>query len=268
MNRSPDYITLNQANWDERVRVHKTSSFYDVEEFLAGADHLHGFEADELGEVKGRRLVHLQCHFGLDSLSLARRGAAVTGLDFSAPAIAEARRLADCIGIRARFVESELYGAVSALGETYEVVYTGKGALNWLPDLPAWAEVVAALLEPGGFLYLSEYHPFVWMMAEDSFELQYSYFNAGPLLDDSQGTYTDPKAILENTRTVEWAHPLSDVVSAVIGSGLRLDFLHEHRDCTYQRFSFMEGHGPRDYRLPASMVELPFMYSIRATRTA
>jgi len=261
-----DYVTLNRRNWDERVAVHVASGFYAVDRFLEGEDHLHNFEAEELGDVSGRRLVHLQCHFGMDTLSLARRGAQVTGLDFSPPAIAEAKALAAKLGVNARFVEANVYGAVEALGETYDVVYTGKGALNWIPDLAAWAQVVAALLTPGGTLYMCEYHPLMLMLADDSLEFEWPYFNTGPQVFDEPGTYADPAAVFEHIRTVEWPHPISEVICSIIDAGLQVEFFHEFAESSFARFSFMEQIGPRLYRMPAGMPELPLMYSIRAIK--
>jgi SAM-dependent methyltransferase len=261
-----DYLSLNRRNWDERVAVHVASGFYAVERFVAGEDHLHGFETEELGDVAGKRVVHLQCHFGMDTLSLARRGASVTGLDFSAPAIAEARALAGRLGVKARFVEANVYDAVEALGERYEIVYTGKGALNWIPDLGAWARTAAALLEPGGVLYLVEYHPLPLMLAEDSLEFEWPYFNTGAEVWDEPGDYADPDAVLENARTVEWPHPISEVICSVIDAGLRVQFFHEFAESSFARFSFMEEVGPRRYVMPAGMPVLPLMYSLRAVR--
>lgn len=269
-----DYTRLNKANWDERVPVHLASRLYDVEEFLGGADHLHGFEWEELGDLDGRRLVHLQCHFGMDTLSLARRGARVTGVDFSVPAVAAARQLAAEMGFderAARFVESDVYDAARALGdERFDVVYTGKGALNWIPDLAAWAQVCAELLVPGGFLYLAEYHPLVQMMGEAALVPEWHYFNDGPQVSHDPGDYADPEARLEQATTVEWSHPLSEVVSSVIDAGLQLELFRESDECTYRRFPFMEEHGARDYRVPPSLglPRLPFMYSLRARLAA
>ena len=177
--------------------MHVASGFYAVDRFVEGEDHLHGFEPEELGDVSGKRIAHLQCHFGMDTLSLARRGALVTGVDFSAPAVAEATALASRLGIEARFVEANVYDAVEALGDTYDVVYTGKGALNWIPDLAAWGRVVAALLQPGGFLYLTEYHPLSGMLDDDGVEFEWPYFNTGPEIWDDGSDYADPEAVLE-----------------------------------------------------------------------
>jgi SAM-dependent methyltransferase len=261
-----DYLTLNRRNWDERVDVHVASGFYGVERFVDGEDHLHGFESEELGDLSGKRVVHLQCHFGMDTLSIARRGAVVTGLDFSAPAIAEAQDLAERLGLQARFVEANVYDAVAALGETYDVVYTGKGAFNWIPDLSAWAHVAAALLEPGGILYLTEFHPLVQMLAEDCLEFEWPYFNTGPQVLDEPGDYADPEAVLEHARTVEWPHPISEVICSILDAGLRLEFFHEFAESSFARFSFMDQIGPRLYRMPTGMPELPLMYSIRAAK--
>ncbi|MFZ0172640.1 MAG: class I SAM-dependent methyltransferase [Acidimicrobiales bacterium] len=261
-----DYLVVNRLNWDERVAVHVASGFYGVERFLEGEDHLHGFESEELGDLTGRRVVHLQCHFGMDTLSLARRGALVTGLDFSPPAIAEARALAARLQLDARFVEANVYDAVEALGETYDLVYTGKGALNWIPDLATWAQVAADLLEPGGALYLSEYHPLMLMLADDGLEFEWPYFNSGAQVWDEPGTYADPEAVFEHTRTIEWPHPLSEIIGSIIDAGLRIELFHEFAESSFARFPFMEQIGPRLYQMPAGMPQLPLMYSIRAIK--
>jgi SAM-dependent methyltransferase len=263
-----DYLELNRRSWDERVGVHVASGFYAVDRFVEGEDHLHGFEAEEIGDVSGKRIAHLQCHFGMDTLSLARRGAQVTGVDFSAPAVAEAAALAARLGVEARFVEANVYDAVDALGDTYDIVYTGKGALNWIPDLAGWAQVVATLLGPGGFLYLTEYHPLSGMLDDDGVEFEWPYFNTGPEIWDDGSDYADPTAVLENARTVEWAHPISEVICSIIDAGLRIEFFHEFAETSFRRFSFMEEIGPRLYRMPAGKPDLPLMYSIRATKSS
>ena len=220
---------LNRRWWDERVPIHVASDFYDVEGFKAGRSALLPFVVDEVGDVAGRSLVHLQCHFGLDTLSWARLGAEVTGLDFSAPAVDAARSLAAEAGIDAAFVAASLYDAAEALGgRRFDLVYTGIGALNWLPDLRRWAEVVRGLLAPGGFLYLVEFHPIEWVFADDDLTVERDYFERKPLVFDDPGTYADLEAETVNDRTEEWQHPLSEVVMAVIDSGLVLELLHEH----------------------------------------
>ncbi|MFC6885611.1 MULTISPECIES: class I SAM-dependent methyltransferase [Actinomadura] len=261
-----DYRTLNRALWDERVPIHFGSAFYDVEGFRQGAISLRGFELREVGDVAGRRMVHLQCHFGLDTLSWARRGALMTGLDFSGPAVEAARRLAVDAHLPARFVQADVYDAVAALGATYEIVYTGLGSLVWLPDVARWASVVAALLEPGGFLYLSEFHPFADILDDaEGRMVEYDYFDRGPHVWDEKGTYTGEWADTEHTRSVQFQHGVGEVVSALTGAGLRVEFLHEHDFTLFPRYESMERDGAT-YRLPKERPRLPLMYSLRATR--
>jgi len=263
---------VDRAWWDERVPIHVGSAFYDVDGFRAGGSSLRPFEVEEVGDVAGKRLAHLQCHFGLDTLSWARAGASVVGLDFSEPAIESASSLAGELNLDAKFVCANVYDAVEALGgEKFDIVYTGLGALNWLPDLPRWAEIVAELLEPGGFLYLSEFHPFTWVFADDDLAIEIDYFHnpEGESFDDGAGTYADMTIPTRNNATVEWAHTLSDVVSAVLDAGLRLELLHEHDYTLFPRFEHLELDAETlsagvIYRQPDGTPRLPLMYSLRA----
>jgi SAM-dependent methyltransferase len=267
----------NRAWWEERVPIHTASDFYDLDGFLLdpAATTLRHFEINELGDVTGRRLVHLQCHFGLDTLSWARAGASVVGLDFSEPAVRAATELAEETGLDGRFVQADVYDAVAALGgERFDVVYTGLGALNWLPDLPRWAEIVASLLGPGGFLYLAEFHPLTWVFADETLEIEFDYFHnpEGESFDDDvEGSYADLNVPTRNNATLEWAHTLADVVSAVLAAGLRIDLLSEHDYTLFPRFPHLVA--DRDYlsagvvyRQPEGEPRLPLMYSLRAGR--
>ena len=184
-----EWRELNRAWWDERTPLHVTSAFYDVEGFRAGRSDLRPFEVEEMGDVAGRELVHLQCHFGLDTLSWARLGAHVTGLDFSHPAIDAARALTDELGMDAAFVVSDVYDAPQTLARTFDIVYTGIGALCWLPDIPRWAGVVRDLLRPGGVLYLVETHPMSDVLGDEDLVARYPYFHDEAICDDSPGTY-------------------------------------------------------------------------------
>jgi SAM-dependent methyltransferase len=268
-------LELNRTWWDERVPIHVGSAFYDVEGFRAGGSTLRAFELEEVGDVRGKRLAHLQCHFGLDSLSWARAGASVAGLDFSGPAVEAANALAAETGLDARFVEANVYDAVEALGgELFDVVYTGLGAINWLPDLGRWAEVVASLIDEGGFLYLTEFHPFTWVFGDHEVKVELDYFHdpEGVSFDDEAGgTYADLEVPTENNATREWAHTLSDVVSAVLGAGLRLELLHEHDYTLFPRFPHLELDTEAlsagiVYRQPDGEPRLPLMFSLRAKR--
>jgi SAM-dependent methyltransferase len=261
-----EWLAVNRALWDERVPIHVASAFYDVDAFLAGGSTLRSFEFEEVGRVAGLTLLHAQCHFGLDTLSWARRGARVTGLDFSAPAISAARKLASDAGIEAEFVAADVYTAVEALaGRRFDLVYTGLGALNWLPDVERWARVMAALVAPGGRFYLAESHPFVSVFGDDDLSVAYPYFHAEPLVWDEPGTYADPDAPTVHNRSIEWNHGLGAVVSALIGAGLRIEFLHEHDYTLFARWPFLERAGNGTYRLPKGTPSLPLMYSILAS---
>jgi SAM-dependent methyltransferase len=261
-----DWLDTNRRMWDERVPIHVGSDFYDVEGFLAGASTLRAFEPGELGDVAGRTLVHPQCHFGLDTLSWARRGALVTGFDFSAPAVAAASELAQRAGLEAEFVHANVHDAPAALGgRRFDVVYTGLGAINWLPDLEAWARTMAALLSPGGRLYLVEFHPATAVFADDDLTVAYPYFHDAPLEWDAPGTYADPDAETVHNRSVEWNHGLGAVVSTLVAAGLRIELLHEHDYTLFQRWPFLRRAQDGTYRLPAEVPSLPLMYSLLAT---
>jgi SAM-dependent methyltransferase len=262
-----EWLALNRALWDERVPIHVASDFYDVDTFLAGGDTLRPFEVEEIGDVGGLTLLHAQCHFGLDTLSWARRGARVTGLDFSEPAIAAARKLASDAGIEAEFVASDVYEAAAALGgRRFDVVYTGLGALNWLPDVERWAQVMASLVVPGGRFYLAEFHPFASVFAEDALTVKYSYFHTEPYSWDEPGTYADPEAVTQHNRSVEWNHGIGAVVSALVAAGLRVEFLHEHDHTLFAVWPFLERGADGAYRLPEGTPSLPLMYSLVGSR--
>jgi 2-polyprenyl-3-methyl-5-hydroxy-6-metoxy-1,4-benzoquinol methylase len=261
-----EWLALNRALWDERVPIHVASAFYDVDGFVAGGSTLRPFEVEEVGDVAGLTLLHAQCHFGLDTLSWARRGARVTGLDFSEPAINAARQLGADAGIEAEFVAADVYKAVEALGgRRFDLVYTGLGALNWLPDIEGWARVMAALVAPGGRMYLAEFHPFSGVFADDELAVKYPYFHAEPFVWDEPGTYADPAATTAHNRSMEWNHGLGAVVSALVAAGLRLEFLHEHDHTLFARWPFLERESDGTYRLPDGTPSLPLMYSVLAS---
>ncbi|GGN63672.1 type 12 methyltransferase [Streptomyces albiflavescens] len=260
---------LNKAYWDERVPLHLDAAFYDMTGFRARPNSLKDFETAEVGDVRGKRLIHLQCHFGRDTLSWAARGAQVTGLDFSAPAIAAAAQLAAELGIDARFLVADVYEAVPAVArETFDIVYTSFGALNWLPDISRWALVVAELLAPGGILYLAEFHPFCFVLDDETGRtLTHDYFDEGPHASGGPGTYADEAATTEHNATVEWDHRLSTIVSAIARAGLRIEFLHEHDHTFYRQRQSLVRHEGDIYRQPEGAPRIPLTYSIRAAKT-
>jgi SAM-dependent methyltransferase len=269
------HLDLNRSWWDERVPIHVGSAFYDVDGFRAGGSSLRPFEREEVGDVAGKRLAHLQCHFGLDTLSWARAGASVAGLDFSGPAVEAATGLAAETSLDARFVQADVYDALAALGdEPFDIVYTGFGALNWLPDLSRWASVVASLLAEDGFLYLAEFHPFTWVFGDHDRAVELDYFHDPDGItfdDDEPGSYADLEVPTRENKTREWAHSLSDVVTAVLGAGLRIELLSEHDYTLFPRFDDLELDkeflsAGVVYRQPAGKPRLPLIYSLLARR--
>ncbi|WP_405586569.1 class I SAM-dependent methyltransferase [Streptomyces sp. NBC_01092] len=266
-----DWNDANRALWDERVPLHAVGAFYDLDGFRAGTDPLRDFERAEVGDVTGRSLLHLQCHMGLDTLSWARHGAArVVGLDFSAPAVDAARALAADLGLgpdRAAFVASDVYDAADAVPDpSYDIVYTGGGALCWLPDLTRWAETAASLVAPGGFLYLAEFHPLTEVLDDETgSRVVRDYFDRDAQVYDIPGTYASDSTDTVNNRSVEWQHPIGEVVTALAATGLRIEFLHEHDVSLFRRFETFE---ERDgyHRFPAGQPRIPLMYSLKASR--
>jgi SAM-dependent methyltransferase len=263
-----DWRAINRAHWDERVPIHLRSRLYDVESFKAGHRPLAPAQVRDLAPVAGKTLIHLQCHFGLDTLNWARLGAEVTGLDFSAPALAAARRLAGELGIAATFVEADVYDAPTALKTTYDIVYTGVGALMWLPDIARWAAVVAALLKPGGELYLVEFHPTAWMLAEDDpFAIDVGYFTpADGFAYVDAGSYANREATTSANEARQWNHPLGEVVTALIRAGLTLRELRESDESYLQRWPMLEQTEGQLWRMPAQLPSLPLMYTLRAVK--
>lgn len=261
------YLDQNRRHWDALVPIHATSRFYDVDAFVAGRCALLPLERDELGDVSGRSLVHLQCHFGLDTLSWARRGARVTGVDFSPAAVQTARALAARCRIDARFVEAEVTTAADTLG-SFDVVFTSWGVIGWLPDLPAWGRTVAALLRPGGTFYMAEIHPTALLFSGDlPLRRRYPYFpTETPLFEQDDGTYADRSAHVAEPDRFEWIFTLADVVMALIDAGLRIEWIREHDvTCCDLPGGLVEG-PDRMWRMPPGELSLPLSFSIRATR--
>lgn len=268
--RTDESFALNRLSWDERVDGHMASSFYDVAGFLAGRDTLSPIEKAEIGDVAGQRILHLQCHFGLDSLSLARRGAEVTGLDFSSNAVAAARQLARQTGIGASFVEGNVYDAPALLpaGE-WDIVFTSWGTVTWLPDIAAWAGVVAQMLAPGGRLYFLDCHPVASALhqGEPDAPIQptYDYFHGSvPLEFEEEGSYADAEASFTSTRTHEWIHPLGTMITGIIEAGMHIQAVRDHDGIAWQLFPSMTCGQDGLWRLPQDAPRIPLSVTIEA----
>lgn len=270
-----EFVADNRSHWEELARLHPETDHYDVAGFLDGESTLDPVEPEELGDVAGESLLHLQCHIGLDTLSWARRGADVTGVDISAEAVAFARDLATEAGLddRARFVQSDVYDADDSpiADREFDVVYSSFGVLFWLPDLDRWADVVAGFVRDGGTFYLVDHHPFTSTFGEAStaerLTARYPYFRERISYDATEtGSYAgvDPDD-LDHGPTHGWSHSLGAVVSALCAAGLRIDFLHEHPWSTFAALDAMEERDHGRYVLPGLDHDLPFVFSLRAS---
>ena len=276
----PDYLAVNRAWWDERAPLHAgPGSGYDLDAFRRDPQRLGAIELAEVGDVAGKTLLHLQCHIGTDTLSWAGRGATVTGVDFSPPALAVARGLAADLGLsdRATFVESDVYGLPDVLGGTFDVVFASWGAIGWLPDVARWFRVAAHFTEPGGIVYLADGHPTAWMLNDDpttpaDLRLTYPYFTTdAPIAyvgTDETGSYAVPDAATLHNDTHEWSHPLGSIVQAAIDSGLHVELLHEHAAVPWRMFPFLVAGHDRLWHLPPGMPSLPLAFSLRARKPA
>jgi SAM-dependent methyltransferase len=272
----PDYRAVNLAQWDERAPAHASSPDYAVDQFLADPEFLSGvvrFDQPRLGSIRGLRGVHLQCHIGTDTLSLARLGASMTGLDFSPAALAQARDLAQRTGSATQFVEADAYDAVKVLGAgQFDLVYTGIGALCWLPDIQRWAQVVAGLLKPGGRLFIREGHPMLWALADPRPDgllvVDLPYFERPePSIWDQGGTYVATDTVFENNVSAEWNHGLGETIAALLEAGLSLTGLAEHDSVPWDALpGQMEEIGGGEFRLTDRPWRLPCSYTLQATR--
>jgi SAM-dependent methyltransferase len=261
-------LDANRANWNERVAIHRTSRFYDVEGWLRDAPGPPSREVEAIGDVKEKTLLHLQCHFGMDTLRWARAGATVTGLDYSSAAIKEAVSLADRAGLsdRASFVCANVYDAPRALsGQRFDVIYVSLGSLCWLPDVSAWGRIVAELLRPGGRFYLHDVHPLSQCFDDDGNRVIYSYFEEpeDPYVSDEASTYTDGGE-LASTRTYEWNHSISEVLTALTSQGIVPDSLTEHDWTLFQRFPWLIETSSGQHVCPEDRPRIPLSFTIVA----
>jgi SAM-dependent methyltransferase len=273
-----DYRDVNRASWDDRVAAHTASPDYAVARFTEDESFVSevvSFDAPRLGDIAGLDTVHLQCHIGTDTVSLARLGARVTGLDFSAPALEQGRRLAAAVGLDVEFVESDLYGAPEVLGrERFDLVYTGIGAICWLPDIRRWAAVVASVMRPGGRLFMREGHPVLWSLADPRpdglLALEYPYFEQRePTVWDEGGTYVQTDQVFTHNLTHEWNHGLGEIVTALFDAGLELTALEEHDSVPWDAIpGQMTAIGGGEFRLSDRPERLPHSYTLQARRAS
>ncbi len=274
--RSADYVTANMSYWNSRVAAHAASTDYGLDRFRTDATHLSDvirFDQPRLGDISGLCGVHLQCHIGTDTLSLARLGATMTGLDLSAPALEVARDLARDAGAAIEFVESHTFDALDVLPPgSFDLVYTGIGALNWLPDIRRWAAVVAGLLRPGGRFFMREGHPMMWALADARpdglLSVEYPYFETDGVAFGGTGTYVDTQEELGFVWTVEFNHALSEIMSALLDAGMEISGFVEHDSVPWVALEGqMEPIGGGEYRLADRPERLPHTYTLQARKT-
>jgi SAM-dependent methyltransferase len=278
-----EYMGKNRELWDEITPIHVQSDFYDLEGFKNGrSSMLYPIEIEEVGDVGEKSLLHLQCHFGMDTLSWARLGAKVTGADFSEKAIEMARSLSKELNIEADFVLSNIYDLPENLKGEFDTVYTSGGVLCWLPDLKRWAEIIAHFLKPGGFFYILEGHPFSCVFDDSldatELEVKYSYFHTSePTKWEPQCDYAslvkgslkwlndDPDAVVTHG-SYEWTHSMGDIINSIISSGLKIEYIHEFPVICYKCYPFMKRDNEGNWRVVGD--KIPLIFTLKATKTA
>jgi SAM-dependent methyltransferase len=254
-----DYLEINRSSWDKRAKTHLTSDFYDVEGFLSGATALKDIELVALGDVKGQKLLHLQCHFGLDTLSWARLGAQVTGVDFSPSAISQAKDIAEKAQLKGDFICADIYEFGTVVRAEFDICFTSYGAVCWLPDLKKWAKTVAASLKKGGTFYMAEFHPIYDLITGDR------YFYEKEPEPIEEGTYTE-NAGDEKSSFMIWSHPLSDVINALIGAGICIEEVKEYPYSPHYCFADLTEREEGKFYMTKDGNDVPLIYSIKGSK--
>ena len=278
-----EYFEANKHLWNQRTAVHKDSSFYNLAGFKAGENVLTPIELNEAGDVKGKKMLHLQCHFGMDSLNWARLGADVTGIDLSDEDIKEAKQLNDELGLNAKFICCNVYDLhpknaeysktpPSATAdrlegrEAFDIVFTSYGVIGWLPDLDKWAEIISYYLKPGGIFYMAEFHPVVWMFDDEFTHIKYAYENQEVIVTENEGTYTDRNAEIKG-KEYSWNHSISEVLNALINAGLKIEMFNEHMYSPYPCFRNTIESEKGHWHIKRMEGKIPMVYSLKATKS-
>jgi SAM-dependent methyltransferase len=265
MNPYTDYISINRASWNNRVETHLKSDFYGMEEFMKGKSSLNDIELNLLGDIKDKSILHLQCHFGQDSISLSRMGARVTGVDLSDKAIEQARKIAEDCMTNTQFICCNLYDLADHLNEEFDIVFSSYGTIGWLPDLDQWAAIVSRYLKPGGRFVFAEFHPVVWMFDDDFAGIAYHYHNNGPIFETDSGTYADRNAAISQDNVI-WNHSLANVFNGLIRNGLEMNSFHEFDYSPYNCFKNTVESEPGKFRIQHLGDKIPMVYALDATK--
>ena len=265
MDSEENYLEINRQSWNSRIDSHLDSAFYNLDGFLKGESSLNEIELDLLGNVQGKHILHLQCHFGQDTISLCRLGAKVTGVDLSDKAIESAKRIAAETNSKANFICCDLYDLPNHLEKQFDIVFTSYGTIGWLPDLDKWAKIVSKFLKPNGQFIFVEFHPVVWMFDDNFEKIGYNYFNSGAIIETESGTYADKNAAI-SLKNVTWNHGISEVVNSLIKNGLEINSLDEFDYSPYNCFNKTIEIEPKKYRIMHLENKIPMVYAIKATK--
>jgi len=260
-----NYLEINKKSWNRKVDIHYNSDFYDNEAFIGGQSSLNDIELTLLGDIKGKSILHLQCHFGQDTISLGRLGAQVTGVDLSDKAIEKANELAKLTESTAKFICSDIYDLPNHLDETFDIVFTSYGTIGWLPDINKWAYVVARFIKPGGSFVFAEFHPVVWMFDDDFTRIKYRYFNSEAIIETEDGTYAEKEADIRQD-SVTWNHGIGEVINSLSAKGLEIKALDEYDYSPYDCFNKTEKIAPKKFRIKHLEDKIPMVYSIVAIK--
>lgn len=260
-----NYLEINRKSWNAKVEPHLKSDFYFVDEFMKGRTSLNSIELDLLGDIKNKKILHLQCHFGQDSISLSRMGAEVTGVDLSDKAIETAKNMAEKCGADTRFVCCDIYSLPDFLNEKFDIVFTSYGTIGWLPDLEKWANIINYFLKEDGKFIMAEFHPAVWMFDEDFTKVTYNYFNEKPIIETYEGTYADQSAEIKE-EYVMWNHSLAEVLQNLIKNGMNLQDFHEYDWSPYPCFRHTEEFEKGKWRIPQFGNKIPLVYALKAQK--
>ena len=259
------YFEINKKTWNNKVPVHLTSEFYDQKSFLNGKNSLPEIDINLLGNINDKSILHLQCHFGQDSISMARMGAKVTGIDLSDKAIEEAQKINSDLNLDAKFVCCNVYDTLQYINEKFDIVYTSYGTIGWLPDLDKWANVISESLKPGGKLIFVEFHPFVWMFDDDFKGIKYHYHNEKPIIEEYTGTYANKEADIK-TDYVGWNHSLSEIFTSLIEHGLEIQHFEEYDYSPYNCFNETIEFEKGKFRIKPFENKIPMVFSLMAIK--
>jgi len=260
-----DYLKINKQLWNNRTKVHYNSKFYDNETFIQGRNSLTNIELELLGDVKNKSILHLQCHFGQDSISLSRMGATVTGVDLSDVSIEKANELAALTRTTPHFICSDIYSLKEHLDEQFDIVFTSFGTIGWLPDMEKWAEIINHFLKPDGLFVIAEFHPVVWMFNEQFSKITYSYFNKETIVLNEEGTYTDRNADIKDT-SISWNHDLAEVFTALFNNKMQITSFKEFDYSPFNCFNNTEEVEKGKFQIRNFLGVLPMVYALKATK--